>query len=183
MNNYNLDFLYYQTPPEYIGLDVEQDPELDKIEALEEKFQNYMSHCSIQDYVTVIIEAFCDKMPNSLSLESTLAEFELGEEDIIYVDSYRKNKDITKVDSRLQEVITKEGWEIENLDEFEIEFRDNQPQLQTWITDTLGDKTFTVNNAAGVSTIEVEESPILRIRLEDKNLIIKANTDYAVWYI
>ena len=181
MNNYNLDFLYYQTPPEHIGLDVEQDPKRGDILNLKLQFRGYMSQCSLQEYVTVIIEAFQDKMPQSSSLLWTLADFEI-EEKLIYIDSYRKNKDIAKLNVRLQEITMSDGYETEGLDEFEIEFRDNQPQLQTWVTDALGDKAFTIDNAAGVTTIEVEESPILHVRLEGKKLIIKVNTDYFIDY-
>lgn len=182
MIEYDLNFLFYNKPIEYQTLDGGEDPNKVVARRARIEFKKLMVDNILKDYTTLIIRSFKDQYPNEVALELALINYKFENGEQIYEGLFRKKDDISKVNFKYKEVIIDEGWETESLEELEIQFSESQDNLLEWVITELEDKVLSQNVIGDKTIIEVSESPISRIEITLKSLLLVINDDYFIEY-
>jgi hypothetical protein len=167
MSDYNLDFLFYQSPEEYwYRIDGDTDPKLREVTREEIRFRKYISACPLNEYVVTLTKALKDIYPCHIDYFLKEGKYSLmGNPGKIL----RENVDVIAVQAEYKQV--DDDYEYETyLDSLILEFKKSQPRLRTWVQQGLENKIFTADSGIGITSFSLENSPINKILIEEKKL-------------
>jgi hypothetical protein len=184
-----LEHLYYQTPKEYeMMLSGPEDPHLMEITGQRVDFKKHLTNCSLQEYCQLIIKAFLDIYPKTISLEGCL----LGMNNktlLLEADRPLRAADVQRADFIYKKAMLKGRFDpdtirnLEYLDELKITFKNAQPLLAGWIGAALSPKPFTSTMQGSKTIFEVQNSPILKAEVDTNSFSLFIDKNSFIEYI
>jgi len=164
-----------------VSLDAPYDESKYEVYESNEGLIEVLKSLELSEYLKTIIRIFKLKYPNVLMLEDLLGEFDLEE---VGDRVFSKSKIIYRDENDIESIVF-EGMEMEHdgyephIDyKFSVVFRDPIANMKSLILEELGD----IESIESGNILEVKNSPIESINIEDFNLTINLNKEYFIDY-
>lgn len=189
-NKFNLDLIFLYKEPldrEYIILDNDKEFQewTNKYEKQENLFVNYISNCSLNDFVYLLVRAFTTKYPNFTTLGFTLgnSNWDKKEENFTTFENFIR-KDIKTFFSELYLGPVNDPLhpEIREIFDKRITMEFNNSFSESIIPEALIGKNYIKTMDGNRSIYKVQESPIDSLEYVDKKIIININPLYVFLY-
>ncbi len=139
-----------------------------------ETFCNQILESDLSDFIKTLIWVFKNQYPIEFSKLKT-SMYGLNEEGIPFYENIntRKLQDI--------EPMKVEGDEFGGIQSVSISFKDLQPEIFSWVTSELSDKTITTKEQDGMIIYTVSDSPINFIEVTKDIITIYIHQDKIVY--